>query len=294
MHDEPTGNFRQLAVEPTLAKVRKLQEDRGFRDRNGLFFIEGVRNFIWALDYHSSLDAILYSEKLLINPVARKLVRKMKRSGVPFVRLTPEEFRSISGAERASGVAAIVVRRVLALDQLNPMGECWTALEHFRSPGNFGTLMRSSAATGGAGFILLGNAIDPFDPSVVRATMGSLFTQKIARASAAELQRWTRQHNVQVIGASPDGAIDYDRIRYSRPTLLVLGTERSGLTAQQRSLCHRIVRIPMAERIDSLNLGVAGSLLMYRVFRESGRVGGRSGRSGERPPTSNGRKSAFS
>ena len=258
----------QLETTSTLASIERLQTDRGYRDSRGLFFIEGVRNFIMAVDHHASIDSLFYSEKLLTNPIARKLVRRLKRSGVPFARVSPEQFRRISRTERASGVGAIIRQRVGRLEQLDPATErCWTALSHVRSPGNLGTLIRTSAAIGGAGFVLLGDAIDPFNPAVVRATMGSLFKQKIVRASIAELSRWVRQNQIAVIGASPDGDESYDRVGYKQPVVLMLGDERKGLSAEQRSLCDRIVRIPMVDGMDSLNVAVAGSLLMYEVFR---------------------------
>jgi TrmH family RNA methyltransferase len=71
-----------------------------------------------------------------------------------------------------------------------------------------------------------------------------------------------------VAGASPNGTVDYDRQKYPRPTVLMLGEERKGLSARQRSLCHQLVRIPMRPSSDSLNLGVAGSLLLYQILRE--------------------------
>jgi len=268
MHNETGTEFRQLEIAPTLSAIERLQHDRGYRDSRGLFFIEGVRNFIAALDHCFSVDKLLYSEKLLIHPLARKLVRRLKRGGVPFARVTPEQFRSVSKTERASGVAAILIQRVQTLDQIKLTDHpYWTALSHVRSPGNFGTLMRTSAATGAAGFILLGASIDTFDPTVVRASMGALFKQTIVRTTAEQLRRWVGMNNIQVIGASPDGTGDYRQVSYRRPALLMLGSERKGLTDEQRSMCNRIVRIPMAEGMDSLNVAVAGSLLMYEVFR---------------------------
>ena len=267
MQNENSSEFRQLEIAPTLAAIERLQHDRGYRDSRGLFFIEGVRNFIEAVDYHFPVDTLLYSEKLLIQPLARKLVRRLKRSGVPFARVTPEQFRRVSRTERASGIAAILRQRVLRLDQINLIDSpCWTALSHVRSPGNLGTLMRTSAATGAAGFILLGDSIDPFDPAVVRATMGALFKQTLVRTTVDQLRRWACLNKVAVIGASPDGSADYREASYGCPVVLMLGGERKGLTAKQRSVCNRIVRIPMAEGMDSLNVAVAGSLLMYEVF----------------------------
>jgi TrmH family RNA methyltransferase len=268
MPDEAGSDFHQLEIAPTLSAIERLQHDRGYRDSRGLFFIEGVRNFIEAVDHRFSVDALLYSEKLLIQPLARKLVRRLKRAGVPFARVTPEQFRRVSRTERASGVAAILRQPVLRLDQINLADQaCWTALSNVRSSGNFGTLMRTSAATGASGFILLGDSIDPFDPAVVRATMGALFKQTLVRTSIGQLRRWVHMHNVQVIGASPDGSEDYREVSYTHPALLMLGSERKGLTDEQRQMCNRIVRIPMVEGMDSLNVAVAGSLLMYELFR---------------------------
>lgn len=269
MKDEPRADFRQLEIAPVLARIRKLQADRRHRDQQKLFFIEGVRNFVEAIDAGFSIDTLLYSEKLLTAPLARKFVRQSKRSGVPFARVSPEAFRSISCAEHASGVAAILHQRIQTLEQIEPhQFSCWTVLSSVRSLGNFGTLLRTSAAIGATGFILLGPQIDPYEPVVVRATMGAVFKQLLVRTNVERFRHWKQTHHLEVMGASPDGMVEYDRVRYTRPTVLMLGNERSGLTDEHRSLCEQIVRIPMVGGADSLNLAVAGSLLLYAAFRQ--------------------------
>lgn len=272
MAGEHTTGHRPLEIASTLALIEQLQGDRRARDAHRLFFVEGVRNFVTAVDHNCAVDTVVYSERLLTSPLARKLVRRLKRAGIPFARVSPEQFRAISRADRASGVGAILRQRVEDLRYVLPGDHlCWVALSHVRSPGNFGSLVRTAAATGAAGFILLGNSVDPFDPTVVRATMGALFQQTLVRADAEQLRRWAQQHHLQVIGAAPDGTLEYDQVRYTRPTVLVLGEERRGLSAEQRALCQQIVRIPMIPGTDSLNLAVAGSLLLYEIFRVSRR-----------------------
>lgn len=270
MGNETFGNYRQLEFAPVQAKIKKLQSDRRYRDGKGLFFAEGIRNFVEAVDHKYQIDAIIYSEKLLTSPIARKLTRQLKRSGTPFARVTPEQFRAVSQTERASGIAAIFRQRILKLDELNPEDSfCWIALSHIRSLGNLGTLIRTAAATGAGGFVFIGDQIDPFDPSVVRATMGAVFKQKIARASPERFSKWVKSRKLQVVGASPDGSVDYDKACYTPPTVLLLGNERKGLTSDQRGLCQTLVRIPMTQGTDSLNVAVAGSLLLYELFRSS-------------------------
>lgn len=259
---------RGLSVETALAEAQKLQSDRNYRDRNGLFFIEGVRNFIQASDRNWEISAILFSEKLCIAPIARKLFRRARRNGIPCINLTPEQFRQVSRADRASGIAAILRQHWSPLQQISPQtGLCWIALETVRSHGNFGTLIRSSEAVGGAGFILIGDGLDPFEPNVIRATMGGIFRQKFVRTTYRNLKQWLRRHRCEAIGASPDGEIDLHRFHAPSSAFLFLGEERQGLNPRQRELCQHLVRIPMQGKADSLNLAVAGSLLMYEVLR---------------------------
>ena len=270
MKDEHRAAYRQLDVASTLTRIRKLQADRCYRDQHSLFFVEGVRNFVAAIDSGFSVETLLYSEKLLTAPLARKFVRQLKRAGVAFARASPEAFRSISRAEHASGIAAILHQRIQTLEKIRPhQFSCWTVLSHVQSLGNFGTLLRTSAAIGAAGFILLGPHIDPYEPVVVRATMGALFKQTLVRTNVERFRRWIQTHRLAVIGASPDGVMEYDQVRYTRPTVVLLGNERSGLTDEERSLCQQLVRIPMVGGVDSLNLAVAGSLLLYAVFRST-------------------------
>jgi RNA methyltransferase, TrmH family len=144
---------------------------------------------------------------------------------------------------------------------------CWIVLGKVQSEGNLGTLIRTSEAVGGNGFILLGNATEPYAPTVVRVTMGGMFQQQFVRTELEALQHWIRQNNLTVLGASPDAASSFHDFVYPKTTFLFLGEERKGLTEGQRALCSHFLRIPMVGKADSLNLGVAGSLLLYEVLR---------------------------
>jgi RNA methyltransferase, TrmH family len=260
----------QPDAEATLARATKLHQNRADRDRTGLFYIEGVRNFVRVVDNRFELETILFSEKLLTAPVARKLVRQARRAGIPTLNLSPERFRQISHTERASGIAAIVRQRWSKLSAIQPRaGLCWVALETVRSAGNLGTLIRTAEAVGAAGFMLIGDRVDPFDPDIIRASMGGIFCQQFVRTSLPLLGDWLQQQQCQSIGASPDGIIDLHHFDYPASTLLFLGEERQGLTPQQRELCQHLVRIPMQGDADSLNLGVAGSLLLYEIYRSN-------------------------
>jgi TrmH family RNA methyltransferase len=215
----------------TLDAIRRLQADRAHRDERRTFFVEGVRNVVHAIESGFRIETLVYSEKLLILPIARRLVRDRCRSGTPTLHVSPEAFRQVSTTPRASGVGAVVAQRWPPLHGASPRaGLCWVVLEAVRSEGNLGSLIRTSEAIGGAGFILVGHRIDPFAPAVVRASMGALFRQTLIRTNDRSLRNWVRRHRCRVIGASPDGSADLHRFDYPRPTILVLGEERQGLT----------------------------------------------------------------
>jgi TrmH family RNA methyltransferase len=150
--------------------------------------------------------------------------------------------------------------------------DLWLALEHVCSPGNLGTLLRTSEAVGATGLVALGAGVDPWDPAVVRATMGALFTRRIVRAGARVLRAWARRHGVAIVGADGEGARDFREVSYRRPVVLVLGDERKGLSPVQRAACDELVRIPMTGRTDSLNVAVAKktwrSVLLYEAYAQ--------------------------
>lgn len=258
----------RLNIKEVLTEVSQIQSSRQYRDSKSLFYLEGVRNFLRVTQNDFEIVTILYSEKLLIVPPARQLVRKLRRNGIITIKLTPEEFRAISRTEKASGIAAIVRQKWTKLHHISGKSElCWIALEKVRYSGNLGTLIRTSEAIGGSGFILIGKAIDPYDHNVIRATMGSLFDQTLIRTDYSSLTHWIRRHNLDVVAASVDGKVDFHRFKYPRSTILFLGEERKGLSKRQIALCNHLIRIPMVGKTDSLNLAVAGSLLLYEVYK---------------------------
>jgi TrmH family RNA methyltransferase len=264
-------------VPSTLDEIERLLTDRTHRDTRRMFFAEGVRSVVHAIECGFHIETLIYSEKLLTVPIARRLVREQTRSGTPTLRASPEEFRRVSTTPRASGVGAIVTQKWASLHNVSPKtGLCWILLENVRSAGNLGTLIRTSEAIGGAGFILVGSRIDPYAPAVVRAAMGATFRQSFIRTNGQSLVNWVRRHRCRVVGASPDGSVDLHRFHYPRPTLIVLGEERQGLSPSQQGLCTNLVRIPMIGAADSLNLAVAGSLLLYEVYRSRSSTGRKS------------------
>jgi TrmH family RNA methyltransferase len=144
----------------------------------------------------------------------------------------------------------------------------WLALEAVRDPGNLGTIVRTVDAVGGSGVILIGNCVDPYARETVRASMGSIFNVPLVRVSTERALALAAAWKGDVVGTQLSAREDFRGLRYRALTLLVMGSEGPGLSPELAAACSRRVKIPMAGRLDSLNLAVATGLMLYEIRRD--------------------------
>ena len=149
-----------------------------------------------------------------------------------------------------------------------PAGALWVALEGVRDPGNLGTIVRTADAVGASGVALIGNSVDPYGREAVRATMGSIFTVPLARMTVAECRPWLARWTGDIVGTHLGATEDFRAQSYRTPTLLLMGSEGPGLSQELSDACTRLVKIPMAGRLDSLNLAVATALMLYEIAKD--------------------------
>lgn len=188
-------------------------------------------------------------------------------NGTPTFAVSPEQFRTVAKLSRASGLAAIVRKQMFRLRDYTPPDDArLIGLSRVLSPGNIGSLIRTATAFGVSGCILIGQSIDPTDPGIVRASMGAFFKQRFLRCSWPEFVEWKQQFEMIVVGACPTGEPIHAKSEWQQRSVLMLGEERKGLSSRQKGRCDRLVRIPMVDGSDSLNLAAAGSILLYEMM----------------------------
>jgi TrmH family RNA methyltransferase len=120
--------------------------------------------------------------------------------------------------------------------------------------------------------ILLDSACDPYSLEGVRASMGSVFGQRLVRTSFDAFAAWRARQGGQLVGTSLNATADYQAVAYSRPTFLFMGNEQSGLPPAYERACDTLVRLPMRGRADSLNLAVATSVMLYEIYNQDRRA----------------------
>jgi len=241
------------------------------RDRTGLYVAHGLRFLIQALGSEAPIHSVTLCPSLLIASVRDTLLRRLKQRAIPIYITSHSACPTLNEGGEPSAVVMAIRQHWTTLPTCLKRDDLWIGVEHLRTPGNVGTLMRSAAATGATGFMIFGPArdrTDPFDPTTVRATMGAIFGLRLVKTSHREFRTWRERSALTVLGATGEAAVDYRTVKYGRPIMLMLGNERSGLSKAQRTSCDEFVKIPMVNGIDSLNVAMAGTVLVYEVYSQ--------------------------
>lgn len=264
---------------PLVKRVKRLRQKK-YRLQEQAFFIEGLRVVLSAVEAGAPIDTLIYSSELLTSPSAWQMLAEQQDQGIPAVDLAAPVFGSISDRDNPTGLAAVVRSRELALNDLEIGSETIiVALVGVSDPGNLGTVLRTLDAVGAGGLILVGQTVDPYHLSAVKASMGALFTVPISHAADEQiLLAWAKGYGLQVIATSARAKDSFWRTNYRLPALFLLGSEGEGLAAEVLAAADLAVSIPMAGQASSLNLAVATGLLLYELRRQAeARVGLQSG-----------------
>lgn len=253
---------------PTIKQIRKLREKKE-RLQTGLFYIEGLRIVIEALQQGADVECLVVAPDLLTSEFGWQKVEEENRRGIQVLQVGQAVFTSLASKENPQGIAAVVRQRWQDASSLRLTSqELWVALDSVADPGNLGTILRTNDAVGGKGVILLDNSTDPYDLSTIRASMGAIFSQGLVKTTFEQFLQWKQGHDYALIGTSDSASADYRQAIYPLPMLLLMGSERLGLSEEHMRACDQLVSIPMVGRSDSLNLAVAAGVILYEIFNQ--------------------------
>lgn len=262
--------MRTTTFSLSLRACRRLHS-RKERRETGLYLVEGIRPVRAALDSPHAVEVVLHAPQLLRDGFGQDALDVARARGVPLRSLTAQEFASISTRENPRGIACVGRQAWVDLDRLDPPDTPVVALFAPQDPGNLGTILRSCEASGCAGVILIGDAVDPWHPAALRAAMGATFSIQLARCDVASFAGWANWQPLPVIGTSDRAAIDYATHAFPPAFVLLMGSERQGLPPNLEALALTMVRIPMAGQVDSLNLAIATALVLYEAGNQQRR-----------------------
>jgi len=251
---------------PLIKQVRKLHSAKE-RNKQNMLLLEGTNLVNTALQVDYKLDIIFYTDHWQVNH--QLLCRIIAEKEVRTQLVSPEVLATIATTVSPDGVVAIAPRSVAQIPNI-AQTNLSIALDRLQDPGNLGTIIRTAAATRVNGLWLSENSVDIYNPKVLRSSVGEWF--KVPMGTHQNLAKLIQQHqqaNVQVVATTSQATKTYWDTDFTRPTLILLGNEGSGLSSDLLEIADEQVTIPLSNKVESLNVAVATALLLYEAQRQS-------------------------
>jgi len=249
---------------PLVKETRALKSHKG-RTNSGSFLVEGLHHVGSALEAGWEVETLLYAPDLLSGGFAGSLLEDARRSGLTLQPVSAKVMESLAEKDNPQGLLAVVKQRTLRLPDLDAV-RTGVALVSPQDPGNVGTILRTIDAVGADALFLLDGGVELYHPTVVRASMGTLFWIPVVQAGFNEFAGWVRGKGLRLIGTSAHARFDYREVSVAEPPwLLLMGNEQKGLSQEQMAACDLTVSMPMRGKVSSLNLAVAAGILLYTL-----------------------------
>ena len=266
---------------PRIKAAIRLRERRE-RDASGLTLVDGGREALRAMEAGAVVESAFVCPPLVGTREAKRVAEKLSQSFGPFgasieyAEVSERAFERLAYGDRTDGVVLVVrVPRAELGDLVLPSNPLVVVTEDVEKPGNVGAILRSADAVGADAVIAVGGT-DLFNPNVIRASVGTVFSMPLATASAGEAVAWLRDRGVRIVGSRVDAKRLHIEADLRGSVAIVLGSVASGLSEAWRAPDVEPVRLPMAGVADSLNVSVAGAVLLYEAWRQRHAAGAAS------------------
>ncbi len=257
---------------PKIKNINKLNKNTSFRKEKQVFIIEGIRMF-------RELPVDRVKQVFVSETAYQKYKAELFEKGITeqdrrLIVVSDSVFQSMSQTKTPQGLLAVVDRYHYTMDGLISVmngrenGNTFLVLESIQDPGNLGTIVRTAEAADVTGIIIGGDSCDIYNPKVVRSTMGTIFRVPFVYVDdlAGAVDR-LKKHGIVVYGAHLDGQ-DLYAGKLEKNSAFLIGNEGNGLTVELSLKADRLIRIPMAGQVESLNAAISATLLAYEAYRQ--------------------------
>jgi len=251
----------------TQIKELRAAFSHGELTSDGYCAIEGFRILEDAIRSGLRFRAVFFSESAA--PRAEKLLSQLGAQ-VETLLLPDKLFSSAVPSDAPQGVAALARWKEFSMEDVlakSPAGPI-LVIAGVQDPGNLGTILRSAEAFGAGGVLLGEGTVSPYNPKVVRASAGSVFRLPLARAKLSESLGGMKDHGLRLVGTASHKGTSLDQAKLSGPLAIFIGSEGAGLSRELIQQMDEVLAIPQAAQVESLNVGVAASIVLYEVMRQ--------------------------
>ena len=242
--------------------------DRRERLDSGQTIVDGARECRRAIEARVPVVAAFVCRELIRTADAKAAVARLTADGAEIVEVSERAHDRLAFGNRGDGLVLVVRTPSTGLDALrlgpNPLV---LVTEDVEKPGNLGAILRTADGSGCDAVIAIGGT-DLYNPNVVRASVGTVFTVPVAAASAGEVRSWLHKHGIRPLAARVEAAPRYWEVDLTGPLAFVLGSESDGLSSAWQDVEIEGVSLPMHGVADSLNVSVAAAVLAFEARRQ--------------------------
>ena len=237
------------------------------RKKEGLVLVEGVRAVTQVLDAGAEVRFVVRSDRIESTNAGLDLVERIVQADLNTIRVTDQELAVVADTEHPQGVLLVCEEQQVRLSDVLQIAGCYLVLDGVQDPGNVGTLIRAAAAFSIDGVITLEGTADIWAPKPVRASAGTIFQLPIVHAVGEEAIQGITRVGMPILVADP-AAENMIAKPDHRGFALVVGNEGVGPRQAILDAAEHLVKVPISEQINSLNVGVAGAILMYELTKK--------------------------
>lgn len=256
------------SANPRVKSLVRLRRRRA-RDASGTFLIEGFRELTRAVAGGIQIEALYTCPSLYVGSNEAELTARIADSGAKVVELAETPFRKASYRDRPEGLIAVARQFDTAIDGLSLEGNPLILVaESIEKPGNLGTMLRTAEAAAVAGVIVADPSTDPFNPNVVRASLGALFVVPLFVTNTTAAIDNLRAGGLAIVATTPDGDLAHYEADLRGPTAVVVGSEQYGLSDRWIEAADERTAIPMPGSVDSLNAAMAAGIVLFEALRQ--------------------------
>ena len=253
---------------PRVKQLVKLR-DRRPRDEAGVFLVEGYREIRRAIEQQVALQEVYFSPAWFLGENERTLLAQAGGAGARLFELSKEAFAKVAYRERPDGLLAVAPQWKRTLDGLTlKPAPLLLVVEAIEKPGNLGTILRSADAAGCDAVIVCDPVTDIFNPNVVRASTGVLFSVPLVVEGSARVHAWLREKGIRTVATTPAATTLYTAADLRGPLAVIMGSEQYGLSEFWLKHADLPVCIPMAGHADSLNVAMATIVTLFEAVRQ--------------------------
>ena len=252
---------------PKIKSVLTLMEKPNERRERRLFAVEGIRELTLALSSGYTPQSLYYLPQIIPNPHQHfHLPQNFLCQPV-----SPIVYSKIAYREGTEGVVAVLHQKKFTLSDVSlPQTPLILVMERVEKPGNIGAMLRTADAAQVDAVLVCNPQCDLYNPNLIRASLGAIFTQQVITCHSEEAVAWLQQKQIHIYAASLQESQPYHLQDYTKGCAIVVGAEAQGLSEVWRGNVSTSVKIPMRGKIDSMNVSVSVGILIFEAVRQRG------------------------